>query len=148
MSFDIRSGPWRRRPAPHLPDSENWYRYYIHIATFNVQMSGYSKLAAFMTEKHHPILKKYRHLAARDLLYLQAELSDLQFRYDETAKKDATAKDRERENYHRDWLNMATSQQRGFGGEQWVIAIATRNKLREYCAFTNVPSGAPRRDWN
>jgi hypothetical protein len=98
-------------------------------------MSGYTKLAAFMTEKHHPILKKYQHLAARDLLYLQAELCDLQFRYDETARKDTMAKDRERENYHRDWLNMATSQQRGFGGEQWAIAIATRSKLREYCAF-------------
>src|ERR1700694_3377519 len=97
VSFDIRNGSWGRRPAPHLPDPENWYMYYVHIATFNVQMSGYSKLAAFMTEKHHPILKKYRHLAARDLLYLQAELCDLQFRYDETAKKDAMAQDRERE---------------------------------------------------
>lgn len=85
-----------------------------------------------MTETHHPILKKYQLLAARDLLYLQAELCDLQFRYDGTAKKDAMAKDHETENYDRDWLNMATSQQRGFGGEQWAIALATRSKLREY----------------
>ena len=90
-----------------------------------------------MTETHHPILKKYQLLAARDLLYLQAELCDLQFRYDGTAKKDAMAKDRETENYDRDWLNMATSQQRGFGGEQWAIALATRSKLREYCTSTS-----------
>ncbi|KAE8443529.1 hypothetical protein EG329_001769 [Mollisiaceae sp. DMI_Dod_QoI] len=99
-------------------------------------MSGYTKLAAFMAEKHHPILKKYQQLAARDLLYLQAELCDLQFRYDEIAKKDTMAKDCERECYGRDWLNMATSYQRRCGGEQWTIALAVRNKLQEYCAFT------------
>jgi hypothetical protein len=95
-------------------------------------MSGYTKLATFMTGKHHPILKKHQSLAVRDLLYLQAELCELEFKYNSVAKKDALEKD-ERQYYDLDWLHLETSQRRGFGGEQWVIAIAIREKLREYC---------------
>lgn len=95
-------------------------------------MSGYTKLATFMTEKHHPILKKYQHLATRDLLYLQAELCDLDFKFNSIAKKDALEAD-ERQYYDRDWLHLQSSNQRGFGGEQWSVALATRAKLREYC---------------
>ncbi|CZR66678.1 uncharacterized protein PAC_16579 [Phialocephala subalpina] len=96
-------------------------------------MSGYTKLATFMTEKHHPILKKYQHLATRDLLYLQAELCDLDFKFNSIAKKDALETD-ERQYYDRDWLHLQSSNQRGFGGEQWSVALATRAKLREYYA--------------
>jgi hypothetical protein len=95
-------------------------------------MSGYTKLATFMVEKHHPILKKHRSLAVRDLLYLQAELSELEFKYNSIAKKDALEED-ERQYYDRDWLHLQTSQGRGFGGEQWTLALAIREKLREYC---------------
>jgi hypothetical protein len=102
-------------------------------------MSGYTKLAAFMTEKHHPILKKYQHLATRDLLYLQAEICDLDSKYNLIAKKDGAEKD-ERQYYDRDWVHLATSSQRDFGGEQWAAAIALREKLREYCGFRHIRS--------
>jgi len=95
-------------------------------------MSGYTKLATFMVEKHHPILKKHQSLAVRDLLYLQAELCELEFKYNSIAKKDSLEQD-ERQYYDRDWLHLETSQQRGFGGEQWTLALAIRHKLREYC---------------
>jgi hypothetical protein len=95
-------------------------------------MSGYTKLATFMTQQHHPILKKHQSLAVRDLLYLQAELCDLEFKYNSIAKKDCLEKD-ERQYYDRDWLHLATSKGRDFGGEQWALAIAIREKLREYC---------------
>jgi hypothetical protein len=101
-------------------------------------MSGYTKLATFMVEKHHPILKKHQYLAVRDLLYLQAELCELEFKYDSIAKNDALEED-ERQYYDRDWLHMETSQQRGFGGEQWAIALAIRQKLREYCESISSP---------
>ncbi|CZR67581.1 uncharacterized protein PAC_17480 [Phialocephala subalpina] len=96
-------------------------------------MSGYTKLASFMVDKHHPILRKYQHLAARDLLYLQAELCDLDFKYNSIARKDAHEED-ERQFYDRDWLHLGTSHQRGLGGEQWTAALAIRAKLREYYA--------------
>jgi hypothetical protein len=95
-------------------------------------MEGYSKLASFMTEKHHPILKKYRHLATRDLLFLQAELCHLDHQYESIAKKGAAEKD-ERQYYDQDWYLMQSSASRGLDGEQWAVAIATRAKLREYC---------------
>ncbi|KAF8857202.1 hypothetical protein BDZ45DRAFT_674863 [Acephala macrosclerotiorum] len=84
-----------------------------------------------MTQKHRPILKKYQHLATRDLLYLQAELCELDFKFNSIAKKDALEAD-ERQYYDRDWLHLETSHERGFGGEQWAVALATRAKLREY----------------
>ncbi|KUJ17056.1 uncharacterized protein LY89DRAFT_718744 [Mollisia scopiformis] len=96
-------------------------------------MSGYTKLAKFMTQKHHPILRKFQHLATRDLLYLQAELCELDFKHDTIAKKDALETD-ERQYYGRDWQYLESSNQRGFGGEQWAVALATRAKLREYYA--------------
>ncbi|TVY82529.1 hypothetical protein LSUE1_G004567 [Lachnellula suecica] len=94
-------------------------------------MSGYTKLATFMTDRRHTILKKYQRLAARDLLYLQAELCELEFQYDSIAKRDAAEKD-ERQYYDRDWKHLKTSGERGFGGEQWAVAIEIRAKLREY----------------
>lgn len=87
-----------------------------------------------MTRKHHPILKKYQHLAARDLLYLQAELCDLDFKFNAIAKQDAQEED-ERQYYDRDWQYLHSSQTRDFSGEQWEIALATRAKLREYCKY-------------
>lgn len=86
-----------------------------------------------MVEKHHPILKKYQSLAVRDLLYLQAELSELEFRHNSIVKKDALEED-ERQYYDRDWIHLKTSLERGFGGEQWELALAIRQKLREYYA--------------
>jgi len=95
-------------------------------------MAGYTRLAAFMTENHHPILKKYQDLAIRDLLYLQAELCELQDQHTIAARRDETHKDDDRQFYDRDWLHLAASAQKGLGGEQWAIALALRAKLREY----------------
>lgn len=99
------------------------------------QMSGYTKLATFMTEKHHPILKKHQSLAARDLLYLQAELCELEHQYDTIAKQENTDTHSERTFYDKDWLHLATSSQRGLGGERWAVALAIREKLQEYCVL-------------
>src|SRR5258706_10709569 len=95
-------------------------------------MAGYTKLAGFMTKNHHTILKKYRHLAVRDLLFLQAELCHLEHEYSLIAEADASKED-ERQFYDREWLHLKSSESRGFGGEQWEIAMAIRAKLREYC---------------
>jgi hypothetical protein len=97
-------------------------------------MAGYSKLAVFMAEKRHAMVRKYHHLAIRDLLYLQAEICYLEHEYDLISKRDASEKD-ERQYYNREWWFLENSKCRGFDGEQWAMAMKIREKLREYCMF-------------
>jgi hypothetical protein len=95
-------------------------------------MMGYTKLASFMAEKEHTFVRKYHHLAIRDLLYLQAEICNLEYEYDLIAKRDASVED-ERQYYDREWWYLEKSKSRGFDGEQWEKALEIRSKLREYC---------------
>ncbi|CAG8982721.1 hypothetical protein HYALB_00001002 [Hymenoscyphus albidus] len=94
-------------------------------------MSGYTHLANFMAEKDHPILRKYKTLAARDLLFLQAELCHLEWKYKSVLNDDEAQED-ERQFHARDWILLESSERRGLGGEQWAIALEIRTKLREY----------------
>jgi hypothetical protein len=99
------------------------------------QVKGYEKLVSFMAGS--PILKKYQRLAVRDLLYLQAELCELDYKYQSIAKKNAAERD-ERKWYAVDWVLLEASVTRGTGGdygEQWRIGLTIREKLREYCMF-------------
>ena len=99
------------------------------------QVKGYEKLVSFMAES--PILKKYQRLAVRDLLYLQAELCELDYKYQSIAKKNAAERD-EQKWYAVDQVLLEASITRGTGGdngEQWRIALTIREKLREYCMF-------------
>ncbi|PVH80028.1 hypothetical protein DL98DRAFT_572143 [Cadophora sp. DSE1049] len=91
-------------------------------------MAGYTKLANFMTQAHHPIMRKYRNLAVRDLLYLQAELCQLEYRYEEITKHNSSEDD-DGQDCERDWISSNSS-----FGEQRAIASAIREKLREYYA--------------
>ena len=93
---------------------------------------GYSKLAKFMVDYEHVMLKQYRELAVRDLLYLQAELCDLQYDYCEQAQLDSQQLD-ERRLYDREWWHLQSDKSRGGDGKQWQLALQIRQKLREYC---------------
>jgi hypothetical protein len=104
-------------------------------------MSGYTKLASFMAEKDHTLIRKYQHLAVRDLLYLQAEICQLESEYELVAKRDSTASD-DRRYYDRDWFQLESSQRRDLGGEQWRLALDIRLKLREYCSCMLYMSGS------
>ena len=106
-------------------------------AKFQIQNVGPSEGLREASELHGrgPILKKYQRLAVRDLLYLQAELCELDYKYQSIAKKNAAERD-EREWYAVDWVLLEASVSRGTGGdggEQWRIALTIREKLREYC---------------
>ena len=95
-------------------------------------MAGYTKLAHFMAERSHKIVRRYDQLAVRDLLYLQAELCHLEIEYALVAKRDASEQD-ERQYYNREWWHLQASKSRGLDGKQWEIATEIRAKLREYC---------------
>jgi hypothetical protein len=94
--------------------------------------TGYTKLGQFMTSKHYAIFRQFQSLAARDLLYLQAELVQLDSEHQNAAQTDRECTD-ERQHYDREWWHLSNSEPRGLGGEQWASALKIRMKLREYC---------------
>lgn len=93
---------------------------------------GYTQLAKFMVGHEHIMLKQYRELAIRDLLYLQAELCDLEYDYAQQAKSDSQEQD-QRRLYDREWWHLQSDESRGGDGKQWQLALKIRTKLREYC---------------
>lgn len=95
---------------------------------------GYVKLAKFMVKHHHVILKEYRELAVRDLLYLQAEICDLQYDLAKQGIIDANTNG-DSEVYDRDWWHLQSAQMRGLEGKQWALILQVREKIREYCMF-------------
>ncbi|KAI0834736.1 hypothetical protein F5Y06DRAFT_306613 [Hypoxylon sp. FL0890] len=91
---------------------------------------GYSKLASFMVRRNHVMVKQFRELAIRDLLYLQAELCDLQYDFNHQSMKDLHSQDERTKLYDREWCHL--SHAAGGGGRQWQLALQIREKLREY----------------
>jgi hypothetical protein len=97
---------------------------------------GYMKLSQFMADEHYPIFRQFQRSAVRDLLYLQAELVHLESEYQRVAKEDLESGDSgERQHYAYEWWHLSQSEERGFGGEQWALALQIRSKLQEYCMF-------------
>jgi len=94
--------------------------------------TGYTKLSQFMTSKHYAIFRQFQPLAVRDLLYLQAELVQLDIEHQHAVQTDRECND-ERQHYDREWWHLSNSEPRGLGGEQWALALKIRMKLREYC---------------
>jgi hypothetical protein len=95
---------------------------------------GYNKLSKFMATENYPIFRQFQDTAARDLLYLQAELVHLEAEYQKVSKFDREfGNDDERHMYAFEWWHLSQSENRGQGGEQWALALDIRKKLREYC---------------
>lgn len=120
----------------------SWARIAIVLSgvTFGSNTStamGYNKLSNFMVSKNCPIFRQFQDSAARDLLYLQAEIIHLESEYQKVSKSDREASsDDERHLYAFEWWHLSQSEPRGFGGEQWALALDIRRKLREYCMST------------
>ena len=95
--------------------------------------NGYIRLAQFMVQRNHTIVKQYRELAVQDLLYLQAELCHLQYEFNRQATIDANEKG-PRSFYDREWTHLQNGLRNG-GDEsiQWRLALLIRGKLRDYC---------------
>lgn len=99
---------------------------------------GYIKLSNFMVTKSYPIFRQFQASAARDLLYLQAEIVHLESEFQKVSKSDRdTDEGDERHLYAFEWWHLSQSENRGLGGEQWAIALEIRRKLREYCTSPN-----------
>ncbi|KAI1411910.1 hypothetical protein F5Y13DRAFT_180515 [Hypoxylon sp. FL1857] len=96
------------------------------------QPRGYPKLANFMVHHNHVMVKQFRELAVRDLLYRQAELCDLQYDFDHQSVQDANSQDEKKQLYDREWCHLSHGGGGDSSGKQWKLALQIREKLREY----------------
>ncbi|KAK8072966.1 hypothetical protein PG996_006314 [Apiospora saccharicola] len=101
--------------------------------TPNQMPRGYPKLANFMVDHDYVMIRQFRQLAVRDLLYMQAEICELEHDLISQGIVDASAVD-ERKYYDREWWYLHQGEARGTGGEQWKLVLKVRAKLREYYA--------------
>jgi len=95
-------------------------------------MDGYEKLAQLMgnshTDGHFLIFQKFEHLSARNLLYLQAEIVDLEETLAGLAAEDAASEDPERQMIARDWWALSSSKD----SAQWEVFLQLRGKIEAY----------------
>ncbi|KAF8865145.1 hypothetical protein BDZ45DRAFT_721289 [Acephala macrosclerotiorum] len=120
--------------------------------------TGYHKLSSFMVDANYTIFRQFKILANRDLLYLQAELAQLEDQFEVIQDQDR-ASGGEQEFYDRNWPLLNSSKQRGHDSEQLRKALEIRMKLKEYyecasryAAILNMPQARKRdvemlKDW-
>lgn len=96
--------------------------------------AGYSRLASLMGA--HPEIatfRRFRALNALNLLYMQAELTDLENSLHKQAKSDAESGHFERSIYRRDWQTLSESLTTEDGNSaQWRTMLKVKDKLSEY----------------
>ena len=72
-------------------------------------MKGYRKLAAHLsTYPGEILLRSYRELNIKSLLYYQAELAHLESELNEAETEDAASSDTTRKRYEIDWKDLAS----------------------------------------
>lgn len=97
--------------------------------------AGYTHLAQTMTQTQLGMVRKYKELSLLNLLYLQAEIHQLQTDWEYQVAADARpdADPRRRQwDYH--WWAMVDGRAQGLGGQRWEAWLKLRERLYEYCA--------------
>lgn len=94
-------------------------------------MDGYPKIAGLMSRHHElAIFRRFDELNYRNILYLQAELVQLEDELREIATQDQESPSRTL--YARDWSSLAQSESEGDGRLQWQKVLLIREKLEKY----------------
>lgn len=96
-------------------------------------MEGYPRLGALMGAKPElAIFRRYSKLNMQSLLYMQAEINELETELQEIAFEDHRSGDPEMQKYSREWRRLAGA----VGGRslQWNKWLELRAKLHEYSA--------------
>jgi len=96
-------------------------------------MDGYAKVAKLMS--HHPersCLRGFKTLSFQNLLYLQAELVQLEHDYEALAVRDRKSGHPKRSLYEKSFRLLSQSQVDG-NDEQLQKFMQIRAKLKEYC---------------
>lgn len=95
---------------------------------------GYPFLAHFWSQTQTGMARKFKRLAALNILYLQAELSHLERELERQRRRDLETGRREREDCDWNWLLLSEPALHR-GSRQWEVALEIREKLGEYCMF-------------
>ncbi|TVY41918.1 hypothetical protein LOCC1_G006053 [Lachnellula occidentalis] len=98
---------------------------------------GYPRLAALQgTYPQLGIYRRFAILNARNLLYLQAELVDLESSLNEYTKEDGESEDSRIRLHNKNWFYLGRKND-GVLGSQWHTMIRLRKKLKQYnqCLF-------------
>jgi hypothetical protein len=99
-------------------------------------MEGYAKMAFLMGEfPEVAIFRRFGALNAQNLLYLQAELKELETSLRKYALEDQNSGHPERIYYSKDWFTLKEScdaTYEGADGNQWSTMLSIRAKLKEY----------------
>ncbi|MCJ1398042.1 hypothetical protein MMC11_001239 [Xylographa trunciseda] len=94
-------------------------------------MEGYAKLAALMgAYPEAAILRRFGALGMQNLLYLQAELVQLESEFRHCSNENDNSENIYRAVFSKDWVTLA-----GYNDgeeEQWALALRIREKLKEY----------------
>jgi hypothetical protein len=100
----------------------------LAVESSSTEPSGYPQIATIIAHNLEMLMvRRFRALNARNLLYLQAELVYIERRLFECEKRDP------RSHYSRDyeWL-MISVDGKTPAGEQWKLIQEVRAKLKEY----------------
>ena len=94
-------------------------------------MDGYHRLSQLMgSTPAVAIVRRYGTLNIQNILYMQAEISELETELQQIAVEDRFSGDPEKERFSREWWRLAGAQ----GGDslQWNKWLEVRTKLDEY----------------
>lgn len=95
-------------------------------------MEGYAKLSLLMSRHNeYGIVRSFGELNFKNLLYLQAELVQLETELRRIAEADRQSQNSIRVYYEKDWRLLSESLQGGYD-EQWRKVLEIRTKLKEY----------------
>ena len=108
-------------------------------------MDGYDKLATLMGDNHEMfILRRFSTLNAKNLLYHQAELVNLEAELERIVLKDRNSGETEKELFPYSVFDLKQSLQAPPGSRdatQWLKVLEIRQKLKEYSQYT-LPSSS------
>ncbi|MAD83731.1 MAG: hypothetical protein CL912_12285 [Deltaproteobacteria bacterium] len=98
-------------------------------------MEGYAKVAHLMArQKETAILRRFRKLNLQRLLYLQAEITHLEYEVKQLAERDSAHEDRI---YHaKDWWSLSQAGERE-DTEQWRVFSELSGKLDLYSKLSS-----------
>ena len=97
-------------------------------------LDGYARLAnIFGQYPETAIYNRFARLNAKNLLYMQAELIQIEYELDTVALEDSQDDDPGRRSFQSYVYNMKKA--RGQDGVQWKMVLEMRQRLKEYSMF-------------
>jgi hypothetical protein len=103
-------------------------------------MKGYAKLALLMGDfPEAAVVRRFSALSMQNILYLQAELRQLEVDLRKYAAEDDSSQHPDRGVYSVDWFALKDSceetAEEGNDGSQWQTVLDIREKLEQYRRF-------------